>query len=607
MKRLVVKFVSAYLSLVLVFVLLKPAFMLVYRQFYSESPALSLVGALWHGLPMDLSMAAYFMVVPALLIVVSLFTSRRRLLGIIERAYYAFTAISMAAVAALDFTLYGHWDFRLDATPLFYFFSSPSSAMASATAGETAAGLLGWLAASALFYAILYYGAVRTPGPSSAAAGRGGRAAVAVLLTGLLFVPMRGGLTVSTMNLSRAYFSSDMRLNHAAINPVFSLMVSLTMPDDFRSQFRFYDDAEADRLAAPLMACGRPDAPTADWLTTRRPDIYLIILESFSAHLMPSLGGDSIAMRVDSLAGAISFTRAYASGYRTDRGIPAILSGLPAQPTESLMKHVAKAEHLPNLAASLARAGYDCSYYYGGDVNFTNMLAYLRAGGFGRIVSDKDFPIAQRASKWGAPDGAVFSRAFNEVRTSPAVSPRLVVVQTSSSHEPFDVPYDNPRFPEGPVRAFAYADSCVGAFVDSLRTLPSWPRSLVVLVPDHYGCYPPRPERIEARHHVPLVLAGGAVARKGLRIDRIASQTDIPATLLSLLGLPHDDYPFSRNLAACDSLGGSAYLCQPEEVMLLTDNGDAVLNAADPQPGDSPAARRLAAYLQVLYNYIDSL
>lgn len=609
MRRLLVKFVAAYLSLLLVFVLLKPAFILTYRHFFDASPAMSLIAAMWHGLPMDLSMAAYFMVVPALLAIVSLYTGPRHWLRRIECGYYAFVAVAVAAVAALDFTLYGHWDFRLDATPLFYFFSSPSSAVASATVGELALGIAGWVLGALLLYAILFYGAVRKPWPAAAAAGRWRRVSVALLMTALLVLPMRGGLTVSTMNLSRAYFSSDMRLNHAAINPVFSLMVSLTMPDDFRSQFRYFDDAEARRLAAPVMAQARAEGGDSPmWLRTSRPDICLIILESFSAHLMPVLGGDSIAMRLDSMAAdGVLFTRAYASGFRTDRGIPAVLSGLPAQPTESLMKHVAKAERLPGLASSLAEAGYDCSYYYGGDANFTNMLAYLRAGGFRHIVSDRDFSISERASKWGAPDGAVFGRAFRDIKDKPGTRPRFVVVQTSSSHEPFDVPYDNPRYPAGPQRAFAYADSCLGAFVDSLATLPSWSRTLIVVVPDHYGCYPPRPDSIPARHHVPLLFAGGAVAPEGLRINTIVSQTDIPATVLAQLGLPHDRFPFSRDIAAMEADGGSAYLCQPEQVMLLSDSIDAKLNIVDTSVPQSLSGRRLAAYLQVLYNYIDSL
>jgi len=587
--------------------MLKPVFMLAYASLYRGELARSMVAAMWHGLSMDMCMAAYFTIVPALIIIAGCFTGARRLLRRIECIYYVFVAVLVSAVAALDIVLYGHWGFRLDATPLFYFMSSPSSALASATFGEMFAGIAGWLICSALFYALFYYMAVRVPGASSASSGRWKRAALSVVLTALLFVPIRGGFTVSTMNLSRAYFSDDMRLNHAAVNPAFSLMYSLTHRDVYGTQFRFFSDAEAAAITCGMHGTSAADS-TVQWISVPHPDVYLIILESFSAHLMPSLGGEPIAMRLDSLAvDGLLFDRFYASSFRTDRALPAILSALPGQPTGSIMKHVAKAEHLPSVATVLRSAGYDCSYYYGGDANFTNMLAYLRAAGFGTIVSDKDFPLSERVSKWGAPDHAVFGRALSDARTAGG-KPRFCVIQTSSSHEPFDVPYGNPRFSPGPQRAFAYADSCLGAFVDSLRALPSWERTLVIAVPDHYGCYPARPQAMEARHHVPLVVAGGALTRGGERVSRIASQTDIAATILAQLGMDYSDFPFSRNLAAGSPEHDFAFFSEPEQAMLVTPTDSAVLNVATSSVrGDADAGRRCKAYLQELYNYIDSL
>ena len=66
-----------------------------------------------------------------------------------------------------------------------------------------------------------------------------------VVSAGVLFLVMRGGVTVSTMNLSRAYFSGNPRLNHVAVNPAFSLLYSAMRQHDFGSQFNFYSDEEA--------------------------------------------------------------------------------------------------------------------------------------------------------------------------------------------------------------------------------------------------------------------------------------------------------------------------------------------------------------------------
>lgn len=71
---------------------------------------------------------------------------------------------------------------------------------------------------------------------------------VLLLMTGLLFIPIRGGFTVSTMNTGKVYFSTNQRLNHAAINPAFSLMESLSKQKDFGKQYRFMEADAADRI-----------------------------------------------------------------------------------------------------------------------------------------------------------------------------------------------------------------------------------------------------------------------------------------------------------------------------------------------------------------------
>ena len=332
MKRILVKFFASYLALVLAFVVLKPAFMLAHHSLYVSAPARSLVAAMWHGLSMDLSMGAYFMVVPAILILVSCFVGAGRVMRRIECGYYIFAALVISLIAILDTALYSYWEFRLDTTPFEYFFSAPAMAMASVTTLQAIGGIIGWLAVAALFYALFYYVAVRKPMPSSARVGRYGRAALSAFLMVALFLPMRGSVTVSTMNLSRANFSSDMRLNHAAINPAFSLMYSLTHSDDFASKFRFFSEDEARKLSASMIGPFAPSDSTEHLLSVERPDVYVVVLESFSSHLLPCMGGEPIAMRLDSIArSGLLFDNIYASSFRTDRALVAVLSGLHAR------------------------------------------------------------------------------------------------------------------------------------------------------------------------------------------------------------------------------------------------------------------------------------
>lgn len=626
MKKAVLKLVAVYVVFLMFFMLQRLLFLCVYQN-EIHATAGEWLQALAHGFSMDCSVAGYLSVIPGMFVIAGLWLPVRGV-AVAERVYYGIVSLALAAITILDLILYGYWGFRLDMTPVFYFSTSPSAAMASAEwwhlpVGLAVTGVIG----VGLYRALCYVARRFAPGRDR----RGATAAVMALATGLMFIPIRGGFTVSTMNLSRAYFSTSQRLNHAAINPAFSLLYSATHQHDFGSRYRFMDDSEAERLLALLDeqasdapgVCGTDVCePTAynnlvdsTLLTYRRPHIYLIILESFSSHLMPSLGGEPVAVGLDSLARTgVSFTNIYASSFRTDRALPAILSAFPGQPSMSLMKYVEKIESLPSISAELAAAGYAPSYYYGGDINFTNMNAYLVHSGFGTIVSDKDFPLSEKTGKWGAPDHVLFEKVLADARSRRGGSnatPEFNVIQTSSSHEPFEVPHTS-GFQDKRLNAFAYTDSCLAAFVNELAALPDFDRTLVVIVPDHYGAYPDRPEDPLDRHRVPLVLTGGVLEGRCGTVDAVGSQTDIAATLMGLLGLPSEAFVYSHDLLT-PGRRGYAFFSEPGIIGLVTPSDTVVLECDAMQTlqlkGSSPACAmsQVEAYLQSVYSRITDM
>ena len=135
----------------------------------------------------------------------------------------------------------------------------------------------------------------------------------------------------------------------------------------------------------------------------------------------------------------------------------------------------------------MKNAGYSLEYYYGGDADFTNMRSYLVSSGIEKIISDKDFPLSERTGKWGAQDHVLFQRLMKDLKEEKQKEPFLKLVQTSSSHEPFEVPFH--RLDDKVLNSFAYADSCVGDFVKQYQETPLWKNTLFVLVPDHQ-CIP---------------------------------------------------------------------------------------------------------------------
>ncbi len=606
MKRMMMKLVVTYFLLLLLMLIWKPLFMLFYYDMYEHCSLSDWWNVIVNGLPLDESMAGYLSAIPALLLVVNQWWQGKAL-RIIESCYYVFVSIVIAIVMCLDVALYGYWGTKLDVTPLFYFVSSPESAMASVSTGYMIVALLIMVAVAIVNFMVLRLVVYRYKVKCSKSVMA---TCLMLLLTAALFIPIRGGFTVSTMNLSAVYFSQDQKLNHAAINPMFSFMYSATHQSSFSDQFRFYDDATAENLFSE-MTDRQPSDSIPHIFTTSRPDVYLIIMESFSSHLMSALNGRApVAVNMDSIANeGILFTNCYANGYRTDRALPAVLSAYPSQPTTSIMKYVAKTDNLPSIPRTFKNQGYNMTYYYGGDANFTNMYAFLVSSGFDRIVSDKDFPISERLSKWGAHDHVVFEKCINDIKSYNDKTPALRVIQTSSSHEPFEVPYSNPAHDDIRANAFAYTDSCMGDFVRQLKSLDKWNNSLLIIVPDHYGSYPQDLENPVERHRIPLIFAGGVIASDApRRVSTIASQVDIAATLFYQLGIDYDQFTFSKNILN-ESSPHYAFFVDQSQFGIVTDKGSAVYNcdaqAVVYHQGDTTCLQYGKAFLQKLYDDLD--
>lgn len=615
MKHLLTRYAATFVVGIVVFAVGKLLFLVMNPFIYGDTSLMDILSVMVHGFSMDCTVAAYVAAIPALAWCVALWTGSKGVLDTVMRIYFALIAILLALCIGLDAALYSYWQFKLDVTPFSYFASSPSAAMASAKWWQTLLGIAGWMALSAGIYLAYTLGVLKLCGPINRVQTTGRRiwyTFAGLLLAGALFVPIRGGVTVSTMNLSRAYFSADAKLNHAAINPAFSLLYSATHQSNFGSMYRFFSEEEAQNLFDKLRDDNSSVPDSLRLLNCTRPDVHIILLESFSSHLLPSLGGEPVALGLDSIAASgLLWTNFYASSFRTDRGIPAVLSGYPGQPGTSIMKYVSKTENLPSIPRTMVeKGGYEATYYYGGDANFTNQLAYLMASRFNRVVSDKDFPVAQRLSKWGAHDEVVFQRVLSELTPYNPSTPKLRVIQTSSSHEPFEVPYSSQgRLTDKRAEAFAYADSCVTVYINALAATPEWSSTLVILVPDHYGAYPDLSDPVE-RHRIPLVMTGGALAMRGTR-STIGDQTDIAATLLAALGLDHSDFPFSSNLLNPRS-PHFAFFADPSYIGMITDSNTLIYNLDTNSPttdsGTAPGSNEpfAKAFLQTLFNDLQS-
>ena len=530
----------------LVMAIEKPLFLLWYHAQAAEASAAELALVVWNGLKLDQTVAGYITALPLLVVLAALWIPGRWSRSVLKGYLLVIAAVSATAFAA-NLALYEYWAFPLDSSVLQYL-ASPKEALASVTAGQL---LLQLLVAAAVFggMAWCYLRVLRLYDPARRSTHRAGSTLVLLLAAGVLFLPIRGGVSVATANVSKVYFSGRMFLNHAAVNPLFSFLSTLSDGDDALYEYEFFPEPERAAIFEPL--CG--DLPagigTDTLLRTRRPNVVLFLVESFGRSTVDErVGGEPVAPEFQRLKGeGVYFDNLFANSFRTDRGTVAVLSGFPAQTKMSVMKLPVKSQRLPSIARSLRREGYATSFYYGGDLNFTNTASYLYGTGFDRLTWQKDLHFDAPTSKWGYADDVVID-AFTDHVLAEAASQRpfFAAMLTLSSHEPFDVPFA--KFDDPMLNAMAFTDASLGRFVERVRQTPVWNDLLVILIADHAYPYPYGIANSDAlRHRIPMLWLGGAVRRPAV-VETYGSQSDLAATLLAQLGIAHGDFLFSRDL-----------------------------------------------------------
>lgn len=538
-KRLLYLF-RYWITLMAIFIVEKPLFMLYASNQNGTLSLRDYVDVMYHALPVDLSCAGYFLVIPLLLIILSIWWNNLPLRAIM-RVYNIVLAIALALAFVSDAALYPFWGFKLDSS-VFFYLKSPQEAMASVSiwfvlVAVLLISLLVWVITKLLNSTYCKLNKVKRLFPVTM---------FFVLLIAPLFLSMRGGLKESTMNIGKVYYSTNQFLNHSAVNPVFSVLSSISKSDDYSQQYNYFEEQERALLFNGLYSTTDSDTPKL--LKTSRPNLLIILMEGFGGDFLSSISGlQNVAPNLDSLATqGVFFSNCYAGSFRTDRGIVCALNGHPGLPSESIMKMPNKSRNLPSLAKKFVEMGYSTDFFYGGDINFTNMQSYLWSNGYQSITADTDFSAAERQTNaWGVNDDITFSALLEKLKNSED-SLWHTTFLTLSSHEPFQVPSN--RFEDDICNSFAYTDSCIGAFVDSLKQTALWEDLLLVLMPDHGFCYPRTGFKSAPHvHHIPVIWTGGAV-KQPVKIDKLMNQTDVAATLLAQMDIDHSDFLFSRNV-----------------------------------------------------------
>ncbi len=283
----------------------------------------------------------------------------------------------------------------------------------------------------------------------------------------------------------------------------------------------------------------------------KKLNVVLISVESLSASYSGTFGRKpSQTPRLDGLtAESLVFTRLFASGTRTVRGLEALALSVPPTPGESIVKRPGN-EDLFSLARVFNGKGYESKFLYGGFGAFDNMNYFFAHNGYRvRDRSDIASEDIHFANIWGVADEDLYSLALREFDSSYASGkPFFAHVMTTSNHRPYTFPEGRGPWPQGTREsAVRYTDWAIVDFIERARSKPWFADTVFVLTADHCGSSSGQAALPTFRYHIPMWIYAPAHIAPG-RFDRMVSQIDIAPTILGLLGMDYETEFYGRDV-----------------------------------------------------------
>jgi len=536
-----------FLYWILFFAIAKVAFLLYHFHLTKTLNGVEVFKVFLYGSRMDASFAAYICIFPFLLFFIKSIALKFPVNKII-RVYTFILVIVISFLITADLELYNAWGFRMDATPLQYF-KSPKEMIATVSSAPLFLLSLIYILLTVLFI-LIYKKYFDFFIDKKQKRFHVADVFFSLFLIVFLFLPIRGGIQKIPMIISDVYFSEKIFADHAAINLPWNIMFSILNRHSEQNPFDYFSKEKSEQLTDDLYNTGVKKIPHI--LSIEKPNIIIIILESYTAKWVGCLGGvPGVTPNLDSIAAdGLLFTNIYAAGDRSEKGQVAILSGYPNQAITSIIKTPTKTRQLPSINQTLEKIGYQSSYTYGGELEFANIKSYLINIGIDKLVDKYSFPISERTTSWGVHDQYVFDRFYQDLQKEK--QPFFATMFTLSSHEPYDVPM-NPHFAgKDETTLFKnsvyYTDSIIGRFIRRFKTDPLWKNTLIVFVADHGHPLPGHdPNDRPSKFHIPLIFSGGALKMKE-KVNTIGSQTDIATTILDQLHLPENNFKWGKDL-----------------------------------------------------------
>ncbi|MEO7962915.1 MAG: LTA synthase family protein [Gemmatimonadaceae bacterium] len=388
-----------------------------------------------------------------------------------------------------------------------------------------------------------------------------------------------------------ARVSQDRALNEVALNGWYTFTLALLgqdAPYEGLYATRAVDD-EARRIrrlvAEPTATAAilDPAIPTSRHIIPSVPEhhrnVVVVLEESLGADFVSALHPRTDTSWTPSYDSLINegtlLSNAYSTGNRTIRALEATTTSLPPLPGISIVRRSAS-RNLFTLPALLKEIGYSTSFIYGGRALFDGMGSYMRANEMDRVIEQSDFPKGTFSTAWGVADEFIFDKALSTFDSLAAAKrPFYSLVLSVSNHKPYD--YPSGRITADPkarkrTNAVHYADWALGRFIRQAQKHDWFGNTLFVLMGDHGARVYGAAEIPLPSYQVPILFYAPGFIPAGQRIETMASNLDLPPSIMGRLGVPYDSRWFGHDVFTIAPEDGRALMTHNSAIALMRGN-----------------------------------
>ena len=384
-------------------------------------------------------------------------------------------------------------------------------------------------------------------GERTAAGSTGARFALLAILAAAI------GVAQATLTVNTSRYSQNRVVNELAMNGIYAFFsAALNSELDYSAYYLSLPDAEADERVRKLLTTRHSNYLPGSGHIERHVladgpaqhlNVVVLLEESLGAEFVGAYGDKrGLTPEIDRLAAqGMLFTRAYATGTRTVRGMEAVTASFPPVPAESIVKRPHN-EGMFNWSTVMAKNGYASTFIYGGFGTFDNMNYFFRTNGY-RVIDRTDMEKAKFANIWGVSDEDLFGNAVRVFDEQHARGEKIFsVIMTTSNHKPYTFPPGVNGVAEkggGRDAGVRYADYAIGRFFDMAKTRPWFDDTIFVIVADHGARVYGREDIPIRTYEIPLVLYAPKHI-KPARVDTLTSQIDVAPTVIGMLNFNYD-------------------------------------------------------------------